>query len=81
MQLLGFILDLSPIIELLEKLKDDPNEYVRRSVANNLIKIAKDHPDLVTDTAERSNKDANTNHTEFIRRTCQIRLKQSNRKH
>ena len=36
-----------PVLTLLEKLKDDPSAYVRRSVANNLNDIAKDHPDLV----------------------------------
>jgi len=34
------------------RLKDDPSEYVRRSVANNLNDIAKDHPDLVTGLAK-----------------------------
>ena len=36
---------------ILEALRDDPSEYVRRSVANNLNDIAKDHPDLVLATA------------------------------
>lgn len=45
--------DPVPVIDLLEMLKDDPEEYVRRSVANNLNDIAKDHPDLVLDVAER----------------------------
>ena len=43
----------APVIELLELLKDDPVEYVRRSVANNLNDIAKDHPELVVDVARR----------------------------
>lgn len=43
--------DPSPVIELLELLKDDPELYVRRSVANNLNDISKDHPDLVADLA------------------------------
>src|SRR5690606_4946459 len=38
--------DPPPIINLLEKLKDDPHEWVRLSVANNLNDISKDHPDL-----------------------------------
>lgn len=42
-----FIDNPSPVIRLLEKLKDDPSAYVRRSVANNLNDIAKDHPDRV----------------------------------
>ena len=39
--------DPSPIIPVLEKLRGDPSEDVRRSVANNLNDISKDHPDLV----------------------------------
>lgn len=42
-----------PVLELLELLKDDPSLYVRRSVANNLNDIGKDHPDLLNDTARR----------------------------
>lgn len=43
----SFIVEPSPVFQLLEKLKDDPAEYVRRSVANNLNDISKDHPDQV----------------------------------
>lgn len=43
--------DPSPILPILEKLKNDPAETVRRSVANNLNDISKDHPDLVLDIA------------------------------
>ena len=39
--------DPRPVLELLEQLRDDASETVRRSVANNLHAIAKDHPDLV----------------------------------
>ena len=45
--------DPAPILPILEALKNDPEEYVRRSVANNLNDIAKDHPDLVVDVAAR----------------------------
>ncbi|MEO1524215.1 MAG: DNA alkylation repair protein [Planctomycetota bacterium] len=38
-----------PIFPILERLKDDPELYVRRSVANNLNDIAKDHPGQVID--------------------------------
>lgn len=40
-----------PVIAILEKLKCDPSEYVRRSVANNLNDISKDHPDTVLQIA------------------------------
>jgi len=43
----------SPVLPVLEALKNDPSEYVRRSVANNLNDIAKDHPDLVLAIAKR----------------------------
>ena len=45
--------DPTPVIALLELLKDDPVEYVRRSVANNLNDIAKDHPAVVVEVARR----------------------------
>ena len=40
-----------PILPILDRLRADPSEYVRRSVANNLNDIVKDHPDLVLDVA------------------------------
>jgi len=45
--------DPDPVLELLERLKDDPSLYVRRSVANSLGDIAKDHPDVVFRTCRR----------------------------
>lgn len=37
---------------ILEKLRADPSDYVRRSVANHLNDMAKDHPDWVLDLLE-----------------------------
>ena len=37
----------NPILPVLENLKQDSSEYVRRSVANNLNDIIKDHPEVV----------------------------------
>lgn len=39
--------DPNPLWKILENLKSDSSEYVRRSVANNLNDITKDHPELV----------------------------------
>jgi hypothetical protein len=38
--------DPTPVLAILENLKDDPEFYVRKSVANHLNDISKDHPDL-----------------------------------
>lgn len=43
----------SPILPILENLKNDPSEFVRRSVANNLNDISKDFPAIVTGIAQR----------------------------
>ncbi len=47
MQLKALVADPAPTLPLLRMLQDDPSEYVRRSVANHLNDIAKDHPALV----------------------------------
>ena len=52
--------DPSPILPILETLKDDESETVRRSVANNLNDISKDHPELVVDTLRRWQTDTGT---------------------
>jgi 3-methyladenine DNA glycosylase AlkC len=43
----SLVADPSPTLPLLRALQDDASEYVRRSVANHLNDIAKDHPALV----------------------------------
>lgn len=45
--------DPAAILPVLENLKNDASEYVRRSVANNLNDIAKDNPDIVTGLAAK----------------------------
>lgn len=57
-QLPDFIADPSPTLDILEHLRDDPSLYVRRSVANHLNDITKDHPDLVIQTLRGWQKDA-----------------------
>jgi 3-methyladenine DNA glycosylase AlkC len=45
-RLAAFIRDPTPVLPLLDALVDDPELYVRRSVANHVGDIAKDHPSL-----------------------------------
>jgi 3-methyladenine DNA glycosylase AlkC len=56
-RLAEFQADPAPVLELLERLRHDRSEYVRRSVANNVNDIAKDHPDVVVDTCRRWSAD------------------------
>jgi 3-methyladenine DNA glycosylase AlkC len=53
MRLKAFQKDPTPVLPFLERLKDDPEPYVRRSVANHLNDIGKDHPRLLAEIAER----------------------------
>ena len=52
MQLKTLVNDPSPSIVLLTTLRNDPSLYVRRSVANHLNDIAKDHPTIVIKTCK-----------------------------
>ena len=76
MRLSAFVEDPSPVLPLLEALKDDPEEYVRRSVANNLNDIAKDHPDLVAEIAARWLKGASKERSRLVRHACRTLVKQ-----
>jgi 3-methyladenine DNA glycosylase AlkC len=49
----AFKADPSPILPILELLKQDESETVRRSVANNLNDISKDNPDVVLEVLQR----------------------------
>jgi 3-methyladenine DNA glycosylase AlkC len=77
MALPRFKKDPSPILPVLEKLKYDPSEYVRNSVANNLNEISKDHPDLVLDICERwYGQSASTDW--IVKHACRTLLKSGN---
>ncbi|MBF7073565.1 DNA alkylation repair protein [Glaciecola sp. MH2013] len=76
MQLPMYVNDPSPLLPLLDSLKDDSEEYVRRSVANNLNDIAKDHPDVVAEIATKWLKDANKNRIRMVKHACRTLLKQ-----
>lgn len=53
MRLKAFQADPTPVLPILEALKDDPELYVRRSVANHVGDIAKDHPERAFALCER----------------------------
>lgn len=76
LRLKKLVADPSPTLPLLEALKDDPEEYVRRSVANHLNDIAKDHPDLVAGIAARWLKGADKNREKLVRHACRSLIKQ-----
>ncbi len=79
MQLSRLIQDPSPMLPLLEALRDDKEEYVRRSVANHLNDIAKDHPDLVAKIAKKWLKDASPAREKLVRHACRSLIKQGHK--
>lgn len=74
-QLPAFIEDPAPVLPLLEALKDDPSEYVRRSVANNLNDISKDHPELVIEMCERWQQGAGADRQWIIKHATRTLVK------
>lgn len=64
-----------PVLELLEKLKNDPELYVRRSVANNLNDIAKDHPDLVVERLFEWKNESNENTNWIVKHASRSLIK------
>lgn len=48
-----FIKDPTPILPILENLKDDPSKYVQTSVANCINDILKDNPETIKELVER----------------------------
>lgn len=71
----ALVKDPTPILPILEALKDDPEEYVRRSVANNLNDIAKDHPALVVKIAKRWWKGASPDRRRLVKHALRSLIK------
>ena len=67
--------DPAPGLALLERLKDDPSEYVRRSVANHLNDVSKDHPETVVDLCRRWLKDADPERQWIVRHATRTLVK------
>lgn len=76
MALKDFQRDPAPILPILHQLFLDPSEYVRRSVANNLNDISKDHPELAYQIGkEWLEKDASTNTQRLVKHALRTLLK------
>ncbi len=75
-RLTPFVEDPTPLLPVLETMRDDPSEYVRRSVANCLNDIAKDHPDLVADIARDWLSGASPERARLVRHACRTLVKQ-----
>ena len=67
--------DPRPVLELLEGLRDDPESYVRRSVANNLNDIGKDNHAVLITTAMRWLKNAPAPRTALVRHALRSSIK------
>ena len=67
------------VISLLESLKDDSSLYVRRSVANNLNDISKDHPEKVNDLARKWLKGAGKERQWLIRHGLRTLVKKGDK--
>ena len=76
-RLRAFQQDPRPVVALLERLKDDPERYVQRSVANSLNDIAKDHPDLAVEVCRRWLADAPPGRSWIVRHALRSLVKQA----
>lgn len=79
MALPDFKRDPSPILPILERLRNDSSEYVRRSVANNLNDISKDNPGIALTRAQEWH--GHTVETDWVvKHACRTLLKQGDPK-
>ncbi|MBE1301236.1 MAG: DNA alkylation repair protein [Alteromonadaceae bacterium] len=67
--------DPSPIFKVLASLVKDDSEYVRRSVANNLNDIAKDHPEEVIAFCSSIKDNTDRNTERLIKHACRTLIK------
>jgi 3-methyladenine DNA glycosylase AlkC len=75
LRLKPLIADPSPALPLLRALQDDPSETVRRSVANHLNDIAKDHPDRVAAWVEEHLPGASPQRVSLLRHASRSLIK------
>jgi 3-methyladenine DNA glycosylase AlkC len=73
----ALVSDPEPGLALLELLKDDPSEYVRRSVANHLNDVTRNHPDRVVAVCARWSEGATAERTKLVRHALRGLLKKA----
>ena len=76
LRLQSLVADPTPMLPLLSLLQDDPSEYVRRSVANHLNDIAKDHPQLLLHWLKTHLPEAPKTRQRLLRHACRTLIKQ-----
>jgi 3-methyladenine DNA glycosylase AlkC len=76
LRLRALVADPSPTLPLLAALQDDPSDYVRRSVANHLNDIAKDHPALVVAWVREHLPGADRHRRALLRHASRTLIKQ-----
>jgi 3-methyladenine DNA glycosylase AlkC len=74
-KLTQFCINPDPLLPILDQLKDDASLYVRRSVANNLNDIAKDHPAKVISICQSWSVDASAERQWVIRHALRSLVK------
>ena len=78
MKLHQYVNDPSPILPILENLRNDSEDYVYRSVANNLNDISKNHPDLVLKICKKWINESKTTKW-VVKHALRTLLKQGNK--
>jgi len=74
------VADPAPTLPLLAALQDDPSDYVRRSVANHLNDIAKDHPAVVAGWLEDHLPGASRERRALLRHASRTLIKRGERR-
>ncbi len=80
LQLKALIKDPAPTLPLLLALQDDSSPYVRRSVANHLNDIGKDHPALVAAWVEQHLPGASAERAALLRHACRSLIKNGDKR-
>lgn len=77
LRLQALVLDPTPSWPLLQALQDDQSAYVRRSVANHLNDIAKDHPDAAANWVTCQLENAPKERVSLLRHASRSLIKQA----